>query len=153
MIDNSFIWIKTKWLLNKKKDIFWRLQHRALPLGYRLTHLNQEGLNDCPNCPGITQTLEHFALKCNISKIIWKTVYKALPNSAENNPPKNINEILQATNFENKQKRKVAIWLHINAIYEIWYWYTQARWGDNTITESIIENITRIRLKKSLKIL
>ncbi|CAG8619077.1 14414_t:CDS:2 [Ambispora leptoticha] len=68
--NTSYDWIKMKWLLNKKKDIFWRLIHRALPLGYRLIHIDQTNLGDCPNCPFITQTIEHFALKCLLSKVI-----------------------------------------------------------------------------------
>ncbi|CAG8749353.1 10731_t:CDS:1, partial [Dentiscutata heterogama] len=42
---NPSRWLGQKWVLNKKKEIFWRTTHRALPLGYRLTHV-QENLED-----------------------------------------------------------------------------------------------------------
>ena len=67
---NQFEWLNLKGVLNKKKDIMWRLAHRALPLGYRLIHITQNNLGDCPNCPHTTQSLEHFALKCPLSKKI-----------------------------------------------------------------------------------
>ncbi|CAG8837757.1 14473_t:CDS:1, partial [Cetraspora pellucida] len=56
-------------------DLMWRLAHQALPLEYRLQHINRNELGDCPNCQHITQTIEHFALKCLLSKKIWETAY------------------------------------------------------------------------------
>ncbi|CAG8845576.1 36808_t:CDS:1, partial [Gigaspora margarita] len=35
-------WMKTKKVPNNKKNIYWRLKHKALPLGYRLKHINPE---------------------------------------------------------------------------------------------------------------
>ncbi|CAG8809241.1 33865_t:CDS:1, partial [Gigaspora margarita] len=66
----QFKWIKSKWSLNKKKDTFWQLLHRALPLGYRLVHIDPDIQHDCSNCLYYTQTPEHFALKCPLSKTI-----------------------------------------------------------------------------------
>ncbi|CAG8734414.1 10920_t:CDS:2 [Dentiscutata erythropus] len=39
-----------------KKDVFWQLLHRALPLGYRLNHISQNLDSDCSGCPHTTQT-------------------------------------------------------------------------------------------------
>ncbi|CAG8587178.1 1145_t:CDS:1, partial [Ambispora leptoticha] len=150
---SPFKWLKTKGLLNKKKDIFWRLTHRALPLGYRLIHIDQTNLGDCPNCPYITQTIEHFALKCPLSKVIWETIYKALTNIEQDTTPRTLEDIIQATNITDTKKRKTAIWLHITAIYEIWCWYTQARWGDNVIPQEAIARIISIKIKHEINLL
>jgi hypothetical protein len=148
-----FNWFYTGKILNKKKDIFWRFMHKALPLGYRLMHISRSELGNCPNCPNMIQSLHHFALECEISQKIWKTTYLALNNSAEDKYPSTLEEIILATNIQNIAKRKSALWIHINALYEIWCWYTQAKWGNNLINEEIISNVTRIRVKKELKIL
>ncbi|CAG8679191.1 19904_t:CDS:1, partial [Cetraspora pellucida] len=114
----NYEWLHTKGILNKKKDIMWWLAHQALPLGYRLLHISQNNLGNCPNCIHTTQTLEHFALKYPLSKIIWETAYKFLKYAAE--PiPSTIENIFQATNITSTHKRKTAIWIHITAIYEI----------------------------------
>ncbi|CAG8603075.1 13816_t:CDS:1 [Ambispora leptoticha] len=146
-------WLKTKWVLNKKKDIFWRLNHRALPLGYRLVHIDQNNLEDCPNCPYVTQTIEHFALKCPLSKIIWETTYRLLKEAENDHIPNSLEEIFQATNIKNTKKREAATWLHITTIYEIWCWYTQARWGNSLIPQETIAGVIKIRLKYEINLL
>jgi hypothetical protein len=100
-VDTSypFTWINTIGILNKKKDIFWRLQNNALPLGYRLMHVNKNINGNCPNCPDQKQTLGHFALKCNISKTIWEKEYKALRSPAEKVLPTTIKKIFTASNI------------------------------------------------------
>ena len=60
----------------------WRLAYQALPLGYQLIYITQNNLGDCSNCLHTTQSLKHFALKCPLSKKIWKTVYKFLKYAA-----------------------------------------------------------------------
>ncbi|CAG8782501.1 28228_t:CDS:2, partial [Dentiscutata erythropus] len=90
----QFKWIKSEWSLNKKKDIFWRLIHRALPLGYRLLHVDPNSLGDCPNC-----------LKCPISRIIWETAYKALKTTEEDSISRTLDDIFK--------KHKTAIWVKI----------------------------------------
>ncbi|CAG8618959.1 9617_t:CDS:2 [Ambispora leptoticha] len=67
--------IKMDWLFikannNKKKDILWRMYHKALPLGYRLQHISATESGKCLWCPEELQTIEHFALECIISKKI-----------------------------------------------------------------------------------
>ncbi|CAG8577902.1 13466_t:CDS:2 [Ambispora leptoticha] len=141
--NSSYDWIKTKWLLNKKKDIFWRLTHRALSLGYMLIHIDQTNLGDCPNYP----------FKCSLSKVIWETTYRALINTDRDAIPRTLEDITLATNNMNTQKRKPAIWFHITAIYKIWCWYTQARWGDNIVPQEAIANIITIRIKHEIKLL
>ena len=66
--------MESKEILNKKKDIFWRLQNKALPLGYRLMHIDKDIDGSCPSCPEEKQTPDHFALNCNISQTIWRMV-------------------------------------------------------------------------------
>ncbi|CAG8812952.1 19334_t:CDS:2, partial [Cetraspora pellucida] len=54
---------------------------------YQTTHFVQNSDNSCPGCPYITQTIEHFALKCKTSKQIWEQSYKLLKNNKMENPP------------------------------------------------------------------
>src|SRR5207253_4375848 len=78
-LDNNLSsWIRTKHILNKKIDIFWQLAHRALPLGYRLKHISQEENGCCPCCQNSPQTLEHFALSCEVSQAFWNSSYNCL---------------------------------------------------------------------------
>src|ERR1043165_8024949 len=130
----------------------WRLAHRALPLGYRLLHISQNNLGDCPNCPHTTQSIEHFALKCPLSKKVWETVYKFFKYAAE---PilSTIENILQATNITSAHKRKAAIWIYMTAIYEIWCWYTQARWGEKILSIETITNIVKLKMKYEINLL
>ncbi|CAG8798771.1 19145_t:CDS:2, partial [Cetraspora pellucida] len=46
-----------------------------------------------------------------------------------------------------------ARWIHISAIYEIWLWYTQARWEENIIPESIVGKVTEGKIKRNLQAL
>ncbi|RIB14882.1 hypothetical protein C2G38_2193817 [Gigaspora rosea] len=48
-------------------------------------------------------------------------------------------EIFTARNIQNGGKRGIAIWLHINIVYKIWYWYTQAQWGNNNMREKVVK--------------
>ncbi|CAG8726242.1 23244_t:CDS:2, partial [Dentiscutata erythropus] len=84
----QFKWIKSKWNLNKKKDTFWHLIHKALPL-------------------------EHFVLKCLLSRIIWESAYKALKTLDNETTPYTLIDIFQATNIKGDKKHEAAIWLHI----------------------------------------
>ncbi|CAG8828182.1 33472_t:CDS:2, partial [Gigaspora margarita] len=91
-------------------------------------HIDPDNQHDCPNHLHYTQTSEHFALKCPLSRTIWKTVYKSFKLSDEDTIPQTFEDIFQATNIKDIKKCKAAIWLHITCIYEIWCWYTQAKW-------------------------
>ena len=122
-----FNWFSTKQIANKKKDIFWHFMHKALLLGYYLTHISRNESGNCPNCSNTTQSLFHFALDCEISQEIWKTTYQALNSPLEDNYLSTLEEILFATNIQNTRKRKTALWIHIHTLYEIWCWYTQAK--------------------------
>ncbi|CAG8599440.1 3527_t:CDS:2 [Dentiscutata erythropus] len=117
-------WIKEKWTLNRKKDVAWRLNFRALPLGYRLLYIDREKNGDCLACPGVLQTPLHFSLECKISKMIWKEAYKYLVTSNNDRPPNSWDEIFSASNIEETAKRKAALWLNITCLYKIWCWYT-----------------------------
>ncbi|CAG8814940.1 21281_t:CDS:1, partial [Cetraspora pellucida] len=67
------------------------------------------------------------------------------------NPPTSVKEIINANNIQNAKKCKAVLWIHIHAIYEIWHWFTQAKWGNNLISDNIISNITNSRLRKEIK--
>ena len=149
---STYKWIKQENILNKKKDIFWRLSHRALPLGYRLAHISPNISGDCPNCPHTTQTLEHFSLKCSLSKTIWSIAYKAF-KSSNYNIPSSWRDIFEASNISNPKEKYAAIWLHITTIYEIWCWYTQANWGNNLLPAEAMVNILKRRLKYEFELL
>ncbi|RIB20243.1 hypothetical protein C2G38_2179759 [Gigaspora rosea] len=43
--------------------------------------------------------------------------------------PANIDDIFTTQNLRTGGQRKAMIWLHINAIYEIWCMYMAKRWG------------------------
>src|SRR6185295_19020434 len=100
-----------------------------------LMHINKEIDGNCLNCTNQKQTPSHFAIDCRISQIFWKEGYTFFQTEAEEKHPQSMEEILKASNIKDPEKRKSALWLHITIIYEIWLWYTQARWGNNTIPE------------------
>ncbi|CAG8790843.1 22132_t:CDS:1, partial [Dentiscutata erythropus] len=60
---------------------------------------------NCPNCPHYTQTLEHFTLKCPLSKTIWETAYEVLKTTET----EKWEDIFQATNINDNRKHKPAI--------------------------------------------
>jgi len=91
--------------------------------------------------------LEHFSLKCPLSKEIWNTAYKTFRLTNSHTTPSTLNDIFTAVNINNSKEKKAAIWLHITVIYEIWCWYTQAKWGNNLISLEAIVNITKHKLK------
>lgn len=71
----NWTWSNIKWIPNKKKDIFWRMMHNALPICCRLANISPEIPISCPWCPREVQTLDHFILNYRISKAIWKAAY------------------------------------------------------------------------------
>ncbi|CAG8565192.1 1632_t:CDS:2 [Dentiscutata erythropus] len=62
-------WMNIKWVDNKRKNIFWRLQHGALLLEYRLLHIIQNDNGECLECPEELQTLTHFSLNCKTAQM------------------------------------------------------------------------------------
>ncbi|CAG8587146.1 1143_t:CDS:2 [Ambispora leptoticha] len=74
--DQGLKWISAKLVNNKKKDIFWRMYHKALPLGYRLRHISSTETGDCPWCSEELQTIQHFMAEYRISKEIWKEEFR-----------------------------------------------------------------------------
>jgi len=144
-------WSKIKWVNNKRKDIFWRYCHKSLPLGYRLKYIIPNYDGTCPMCSEEIQTNEHFGVNCKNSKIIWETVYSYI--SPEETPPRTYEETITASNVRDASKKEIARWSHVNALYEIWFCYTQARWGGKLIPEPAIPIIVRNRIEKEFKIL
>ncbi|CAG8768843.1 10119_t:CDS:2, partial [Cetraspora pellucida] len=124
---NSWKWMNIKWVPNVKKNIYWRLQHKALPLGYRLKYINPEDPGECPSCPSTLQTIDHFAIDCPTSKKIWNLALELVTPVINLERPINLDAMFNDQYTGNVQLRN---WIYINAIYEIWYWYSQAKWGN-----------------------
>jgi hypothetical protein len=146
-------WLFNKPIDNKKRDIFWRLYHRALPLGYRIKHIDTSDNGDCLWCSGEIQTIEHFALKCAASIEIWNTAYSLLKTGQQETPPLTFDEIFNISNIQNKSYTQATEWLHINIIYEIWCCYTTARWGSNIYSIELIPHIVARWLNKEIRVL
>ncbi|CAG8487128.1 9652_t:CDS:2, partial [Scutellospora calospora] len=147
--EDTWKWMNTKLVPNNKRDIYWRLQHNALPLGYRIRHIDPNDPGNCPNCRNIVQTPEHFALSCPISQKIWKISTELVASPANLKIPNDFNSIFTDRYTGNIQWRN---WINIITIYEIWYWYTQAKWGDS-IPDPILELLIKHRLRKELEVL
>ena len=146
-------WLAVKAIENRKKDIAWRLFHRALPLGYQLRHINPEENGDCTWCIDELQTIKHFIIDCRISQEIWKTAYSFLNTGQAELPPKTVEEIFDVSNIKNEKGSQAALWLHINTVYEIWCQYTRVKWREEYQTLTGILNIVKCRLNKEVKIL
>jgi hypothetical protein len=146
-------WLSTKTIVNKKKDTFWRLFHRSLPLGYRLKYVESPEAEFCLWCTEKSQTPEHFALDCNLSKKIWETVYKFLNWKEQLTPPSTFEEIFYISSTQNAQKMQTLNWLHITTIYEIWCCYTSLKWGNNTFPISILLVLVKNRVAKEIQAL
>ncbi|CAG8670868.1 11339_t:CDS:2, partial [Dentiscutata erythropus] len=110
---NEWNWLRMNFIHNKKKDIAWRLQHRALPLALTVTIVKEYG-----------RPLTAF-----------------------------LKERLTGSNVNQQHKRKAVLWVNIDTIYEIWYWYTQVKWGKKQIPMVILEHIVKDRISKELKVL
>ncbi|CAG8527562.1 3093_t:CDS:2 [Cetraspora pellucida] len=63
--------------------------------------------------------------------------------------PENLNDMFSDRYTGNTHLRN---WININVIYEIWFWYTQMKWG-NPIPAPALESVTKYRLKKAIKAL
>jgi hypothetical protein len=150
---NQSIWLSLKFVCNKKKDIFWRLFHRALPLGYRLRHIGTSETGNCIWCSNELQTLEHFALECPTSKTIWREAYRFLNINEEKNLPTSLEDIFQTSNIECSHATQAITWLHINIIYEIWCQYTSVKWGDNIFVHSTLVSRIRDRISREIRTL
>ncbi|CAG8799657.1 10867_t:CDS:1, partial [Gigaspora rosea] len=60
-------------------------------------------------------------------------------------PLTSIDEIFMIQNLQAKEYSAAVLWLHTNAIYEIWCLYTAQRWGEGT--EYKITGLAGIRAK------
>jgi len=136
---------------NKKRDIYWWLYHKALPLGYRLRHVSRENNGDCPECTNEPQTTEHFMYKCEISRIVWEEAYKLVNTDQIPNLPTSREEVFQLTGWKDKRKWHSIRWLHIQAIYEIWCLYTKAKWGEGPLSPIETKYRVRARLGNEIK--
>ncbi|CAG8767095.1 1576_t:CDS:1, partial [Gigaspora rosea] len=72
------------------------------------------------SCPNVEQTPEHFALECPISQKVWKLALELATLSAKLRVPEHWNDYTGNIKLRN--------WININAMYEIWRKYTQAKW-------------------------
>jgi exonuclease III len=150
---NQPSWLSLKQICNKRKDVFWRLFHRALPLGYRLKHIGAVETGDCIWCTEKLQTIEHFALECPTSILIWKEAYRFLNINVDKTLPTTIENIFQASNINCPQALPAITWLHINIIYEIWCQYTSVKWGNSNIPFNSLKSIIRNRISKEINTL
>ncbi|RIB13597.1 hypothetical protein C2G38_2197373 [Gigaspora rosea] len=93
-----------QWTENKKNDVFWRLAHSALPLGYRLVHAVGSENGDCPHCQGTLQTIEHFTLECDESYAYVNVTHKwrEIITKAINN----IRDSLNSTDIDKNEEGK-----------------------------------------------
>ncbi|CAG8539044.1 1372_t:CDS:2 [Ambispora leptoticha] len=149
---DSWAWSQLKWVPNNKKDIFWRLLHNALPLGTRLAYIDPTVSRDCPWCPEVLQTPEHFAMECRVSHKLWELAYNMFSLSQDITLPTTIEEIFTAANAKSTQSHTTFIWLHITVIYEIWVWFTNKRWGKGTMPEPALQFIWKSRIAKEIKL-
>ncbi|CAG8650344.1 471_t:CDS:2, partial [Ambispora leptoticha] len=108
---------------------------RALSSWYKTTEKPHENRDN--------QNKKHF----------WETTYKSLKGVGNEPIPSILEEIFQATNIGNTKKREAATWLHIITVYEIWCWYTQARWGSSLIPQEVIASVITIRLRYEINLL
>ncbi|CAG8552637.1 11772_t:CDS:2, partial [Scutellospora calospora] len=106
--------------------------------------------SDCPHCQGILQTIEHFTTECNLSRQIWNIIYSSIPALENISPPSSSKKILQPNSRMEKDMRPAVRWLHVFGVYEIWLYYTQAKWGLSPVPEPAIPFITKNRLKKAI---
>jgi hypothetical protein len=146
-------WLSIKTIMNKKKDIFWRLFHRSLPLGYRLKYIESPEAEFCLWCTEKSQTPEHFALDCSLSKKVWEIAYKFLKGNERFTPPLTVEEIFYISSTQSTQQKQVLNWLHITTIYEVWCCYTSLKWGNNTFSISTLLTIVKNRISKEIQTL
>src|SRR5260364_158463 len=125
----NWAWSGIKWASNNKKDIFWRLLHKALPLGTRLVYMDPMISRNCPWCSDEVQTFEHFARDCRVSRKIWELAYNMFGLVQKITLPSTMEEIFTASKAKSSRSHTSFIWLHILVIYEIWVWYTNKRWA------------------------
>ena len=140
-------WIVTQMVPNKRVDIFWRLYHKALPLGYRLKHVNREDNRECPGCRNELQTVDHFMFECEISREVWKEAYKLIGRNQTMTIPTSKDEIFQVEKRADKRQTHAIRWLHVQAVYEIWCLYTRAKWGDGPLSTIDARYKVRARLR------
>ncbi|CAG8843469.1 703_t:CDS:1, partial [Racocetra persica] len=99
----------------------------ALPLGYRLSHMSNAENGECPYCRGTLQTIEHFTVECNQSRRIWNVLYSSIPALENISPPNSFKEVIQSSSRAENNLRPAIRWLHVFGVYEIWFYYTQAK--------------------------
>jgi hypothetical protein len=148
--DQNKDWLLQKAILNKKKDILWRLFYRAMPLGYRLRHFVENETGDCPWCPNSLQSIEHFALECRISKNIWTVAYSFLKINQTISTPATLEEIFYVNRTISASHKKAVIWINSITIYEIWCQYTAIRWGNISHPETAIDRVVKNRIAKEI---
>ena len=94
-------WLSIKTIINKKKDIYWRLFHRSLPLSYRLTYIELPEAGFCPWYTEEPQTPEHFTIDCSLSEKIWEIVYSFLNINELINYPSTLKEMFSGSSAQN----------------------------------------------------
>jgi hypothetical protein len=63
--------------LPQQRELWFKLLYNALPLGRRIMHF-RPSKQQCPHCPGHTQTLTHFTHSCTLAQTAWKSLSNLL---------------------------------------------------------------------------
>ena len=74
---------------------------------------------ECPWCPNNIQTIEHLAIECRISKIIWTEAYKFLKTGQTEAIPDSIEKIFLKGTSEKAKTYRTTLWLNRQAVYKI----------------------------------
>ncbi|CAG8757872.1 41654_t:CDS:1, partial [Gigaspora margarita] len=78
---------------------------------------------------------------------VWKLALELATPSAKLRIPEHWNDLFSDHYTGNIKLRN---WININAMYEIWCQYTQAKWG-NPIPSPVIDLVIKYRLEKMVK--
>ncbi|CAG8513863.1 1636_t:CDS:2, partial [Gigaspora rosea] len=106
-------------------------------------------LEKCPACSDNAQTIEHLSINCHISHLMWNVAYSFF-NGTNLRTPETFEEIVTTLNISKPGKGTAALWIHITAIYEIWWWYSQMIWGKK-IPEPLLPYILKSKEVKVLR--
>ena len=115
----------------KWNDLFFRLLHRSLPLGYRLKHF-MPSAELCPLCRLHPETLQHLFLDCQVAQHLWNWSLGFHPRGTISWP-----KILSPSLTSSKRKaarRRDSIWtsVHRATLYAIWLTRCEVALGGET---------------------
>src|SRR6185312_10274673 len=89
----------------------------------------------------------------DVSRRIWSTLYSRIRIPENISPPDSLEKVLQVNDITDSKIRASIKWLNIFGVYEIWLYYTQAKWGSSPIPIPAIPLITKNRLNRAINAL